>query len=159
MGDRASEALGEGFLPGEPRTYDAISKRKNVPLSTLNHRAHGRPSIEQKAQGQQYLTPSEEKALEKYLKLMSDLGNHVRIKFVPSLAFSIARQRSTTDKAIKPPNKNWPQGFSKRHPALKSRRVRAMDWKRHDNNIYNKITNWFEVIGKVLQDPAIQLKL
>jgi DDE superfamily endonuclease len=41
------------------------------------------------------------------LKLMSDLGNPVRIKFIPSLAFSIARQRSTTVKAIKPPGKNW----------------------------------------------------
>jgi hypothetical protein len=33
--------------------------------------------------------------------------------------------------------------------------VRAIDWKRHENNIYDKITHWFEVIGKVLQDPAI----
>jgi hypothetical protein len=74
--DRASEALAEGFLPGEPRTYDAISKRKMVPLSTL-HRANRRCSKEQKAQSQQYLTPSEEKALEKFLKLMSDLGNPV----------------------------------------------------------------------------------
>jgi hypothetical protein len=107
MSDRASEALAEGFLPGEPRTYDAISKRRNIPLSTLHHRAQGRRSREQKAQSQQYLTPSEEKALEKFLILMSDLGNPVRIKFVPSLAFSIARQRSTTGKAIKPPGKNW----------------------------------------------------
>jgi hypothetical protein len=155
MGDRASKALAEDFLPGEPRTYDAMSKRRNVPLSTLHHRAQGRRSREQKAQSQQYLAPSEEKALEKFLILMSDLGNPVRIKFVPSLAFSIARQRSTTGKAIKPPGKNWAQGFEKRHPALKSRRVRAIDWKRHENNIYNKITHWFEVIGKVLQDPAI----
>ena len=155
MSDRASEALAEGFLPGEPRTFDAMSKRKNVPLSTLHHRARGRPSKEKAAQGKQYLTPSEEIALEKYLKLMADLGNHVRIKFLPSLAFSIARHRSTTDKAIKPPNKNWPQGFSKRHPALKSKRVRAMDWKRHDNNIYNKITHWFEVVGEVLKDATI----
>jgi len=155
MSDRASEALAEGFLPGEPRTYDAISKRQKVPLSTLHHRAHMRRSKEQKAQSQQYLTPSEEKALEKFLKLISDLGNPVRIKFVPLLAFSIARQRSTTRKAIKPPGKNWALGFSKRHPALKSRRVRAIDWKRHENNIYDKITHWFEVISKVLQDPAI----
>jgi hypothetical protein len=49
--------------------------------------------------------PSEEKALEKYLKLMADLGNPVRIKFLPALAFSIARQRST-NKATKPPGKN-----------------------------------------------------
>jgi hypothetical protein len=78
----------------------------------------------------------------------------MQIKFLPSLAFSIARQRST-NKAIKPPGKNWAQGFEKRYPALKSRRVKAIDWKRHENNIYDKITYWFEVIRKVLQDPAI----
>jgi hypothetical protein len=39
MSDRASEALAEGFLPAEPRTYAAISKRRNVPLTTLYHRA------------------------------------------------------------------------------------------------------------------------
>ena len=31
---------------------------------------------------------------------MADLGNPVRIKCLPSLALSIARQRSTTNKAI-----------------------------------------------------------
>ena len=30
-----------------------------------------------------------------------------------------------------------------------------MAWERHENNIYDKITYWFEVIGKVLEDPAI----
>jgi hypothetical protein len=30
-----------------------------------------------------------------------------------------------------------------------------MAWERHENNIYDKITHWFEVIGEVLQDPAI----
>ncbi|PVH71247.1 hypothetical protein DL98DRAFT_358072, partial [Cadophora sp. DSE1049] len=92
-----------------------------------------------KAQSQQYLTPSEEKALEKYLKGISDLGNPVRIKFVPSLAFVIARQRSTTEKPINPPGKNWAQAFVRRHPALRSRRVRAINWNRHENNIYDKI--------------------
>jgi hypothetical protein len=87
---------------------------------------------------------------------MADFGNPVRIKYLSALAFSIARQRS--NKATKPPGKNWPRGFQNRHPALKSRRVRAMDWKRHENNIYHKIIHWFEVIGKVLQDPAILLE-
>jgi hypothetical protein len=159
MSDHANKALAEASLPGEPRTYDATSKRSGVPLTTLYHRYHRRRSKEAKAQSQQYLTPLEEKALEKYLKLIADLGNPVRIKCLPSLAFIIARQRSTTQKATKPPNKNWPQAFQKRHPALKSRRVRAMAWERHENNIYNKIIHWFEVIGKVLEDPAIQLKL
>jgi hypothetical protein len=155
MSDHASKALAEPSLPGEPQTYDAISKRSGVPLTTLYYRNHGRRSKEEKAQGQQYLTLSEEKALEKYLKLMADFGNPVQIKFLRSLAFSIARQRSTTNKAIKPPGKNWAQGFQKRHPELKSRRVRAIDWKRHEKHIYDKIIYWFEVMGKVLQDPAI----
>jgi hypothetical protein len=42
---------------------------------------------------------------------------------------------------------------------FRSRRVRAMAWERHENNIYDKITHWFEVIAEVLQDPAIQLRL
>jgi len=48
MSDYASKALVEGFLPGERRTYDAISKRKKVPLSTL-YRARGRRPREEKA--------------------------------------------------------------------------------------------------------------
>ena len=75
MNDRASEALAEASLSGEAQTYDAISKRSGVPLTTLYHRDRGLRSKEEKAQGQQYLTPSEEKALEKYLKLTADLGN------------------------------------------------------------------------------------
>jgi hypothetical protein len=101
MSDRASKALAEASLPGEPQTYDARSKRSVVPLTTLYYCNHGRRSKEEKAQSQQYLTRPEEKALEKYLKLMADIGNPVRIKYLPSLAFCIACQCSTTKKAIK----------------------------------------------------------
>jgi hypothetical protein len=65
MSERASKALAEASLPGEPRTYDATSKRTGVLLTTLYYRDYGRPSIEAKAQGQQYLTLLEEKAFEK----------------------------------------------------------------------------------------------
>ena len=126
MNDRASIAVAENPLPGEPRTYDAISKRSKVPLTTLYYRRCRRRSREKKAESQQCLAPSEEKALEKYAKLMADLGDPVRIKYLPFLAFCIARQRPSTKNATKPPNKNWAQAFQTRHPALKSRRVRAM---------------------------------
>jgi hypothetical protein len=111
--------------------------------------------MKEKAQQQQYLTPEEEKAVVTFLLLMSNLGQPVRIKFIPSLAFSVARQRSTTNKPIKPPGKNWARAFEKRHPELKARRVKAIDWKRHGNNIHDKITKWFKVIGKVPQDLAV----
>ena len=64
-----------------------------------------------------------------------------------------------TDGTIKPPGKNRPKAFEKRHPELKSRKVKAVDWNRHDSNIYDKITQWFEVIGKELQDADIKLNL
>ena len=145
--DRASQVLATRYLhPDLPRTtYAVLSDRSDVPLSTLHHRAQGRRSIEEKAQSQQYLTREEEKALVTFLLLMSSLAQPVRIKYIPSLAFSIARQRSnvTTDtdttNPIKPPGKNWARGFEKRHPELKARKVKAMDWKRHEKNIYNKI--------------------
>jgi hypothetical protein len=31
----------------------------------------------------------------------------------------------------------------------------TLDWNRHDNNIYDKIILWFEVVGKELHDPVI----
>ena len=89
---------------------------------------------------------------------MSSFGQPVRIKYIPTLAFSIARRRSPTRRLIKPPGKNWAQAFGKRHLELKAKRVRLIDWKRHEIHIYDKVTEWFGVIGKVLQDPAIRPK-
>ena len=67
------------FLPWEPRTYYAISKRRNVPFYS-HHRAQRRSSKEQKSQNHQYLTSSREKALERLLNLKSDLCNSMQIK-------------------------------------------------------------------------------
>ena len=155
--DRVSQVLAQGLPPDVSKTWAALSERSGVPLTTLYYRAHRRHSIKQKVQGQQYFTPEEEKALATFLLLMSDLGHPVRVKYIPSLAFSIARRRSTgtTDDPIKPPNKNWPRAFEKRNPQLKERRFRAIDWKCHENNIYVKITHWFEVVGRIIRDPAI----
>ena len=150
--DRASQALTKDFHSDVPKTWAARSERGDVALTTLWYRAHGRQSMEEKARGQQYLTVEEEKALVSFLLLMSDLGQPVRIKHIPSLAFIVARHRPSI---TKPPNKNWPRTFEKRNPEIKARRVRAIDWKRHETNIYVKIIHWFEIIGRVLQDPAI----
>ena len=137
---------------GLPYQNEAMS------LSIRSIIAHTDDPLEEKAQRQQYLTPEEEKALVAFLLLMSDLGQPVRIKYIPSLAFSLTCRRSTTDKPIKPPGKNWARSFEIRQPQLKSRRVRSIDWKRHEKNTYVKITHWFEVIGRVVHNPAILLE-
>lgn len=153
--DPASRALADALSKNEPMSYRALAQEKNVPRSTLHRRKHGGMSKAARGHLQQYLTIEEEKALVMFLLLMSRFGQPVRIKYIPTLAFSIACRRSTTKKPVKPPGKNWARSFEKRHPELRSRRVRSMDWKRHENNIYDKVVEWFEVMGEVLQDPAI----
>jgi hypothetical protein len=161
--DPATDVLSRyNFFDSENRpTYAALSDSSQIPVSTLWDRAHGRRPRKEKAAKQQYLTPQEEKALVNYALRMSRNGYPIPVKFLCSLAQVIARQRSSafhiplTDDAVKPPGKNWPQGFYRRHPELKSRRVKALDWSRHDHNIYDKVAHWFTVIGKELNDPAI----
>jgi hypothetical protein len=153
--DKARQVLALGVPPGVRRSCRALADQGGVPHTTLHHRALGRPSMQDKAQSQQYLTPWEESALVKFILQMADLGQPVRIKYIPSLTFVATRARPPTDRPLKPPGKNWAKAFEKRHPETAARRVSALDWNRHDNNIADKMTHWFEVIGRVLRDPAI----
>ncbi|KAF2675936.1 hypothetical protein K458DRAFT_244928, partial [Lentithecium fluviatile CBS 122367] len=121
--DKASQVLAQGAPPGVRKSYRALAD-------------HG-----DKAQSQQYLTPWEESGLLKFLLQMSDLGQPVRIKFIPFLAFVATRQRPATDRLLKPPGKNWAKAFEKRHPGIAARRVTALDWNRHDKHIAPKITH------------------
>jgi hypothetical protein len=154
--DSATLALSEGLDPTENRTYAALSKSKKIPYTTVWHRAHGRPSMQDKAKSQQYLTESGEHALVEYALRMANNGFPVPVKYLRSLAHVIACQRTSifqapaADETIRPPGHNWPQAFCKRHPELKAKRVKALDWNRHDKNIYNKVRHWFDIIGPEL---------
>jgi hypothetical protein len=58
---------------------------------------------------------------------MADLGYPIRIKFIPSLAYSVTRHRPTTKRPPKAPSRNWVKALEKRHPILLVRRVKALD--------------------------------
>ncbi|PVH90406.1 hypothetical protein DM02DRAFT_468999, partial [Periconia macrospinosa] len=116
--DRASQALAQDLPHHVPKTYAARSDLSG-----------------DKAKGQQYLSIEEEAALVSFLLLMADLGTPVQVKFIPSLALILARERGVTE----PPNHNWPRALERRHPEVKARRVKAIDRKRHDIHIYTKI--------------------
>lgn len=124
-------------------------------------RANNKPSIADKAANQQYLTPQEEQALLEYVLRLADNGYPLPVKFLRSLALIIVRQRSSifqiTDPGleVRHPGKNWPEGFYRRHPQLKARRLRAIDWKRDGRQIEDKVRHWFAIIGRELVDPAI----
>ncbi|KAH5617491.1 hypothetical protein HBI23_255680 [Parastagonospora nodorum] len=154
--DKARQVLGRGVPPGVRRSYRTLADHGGVPRSTLHRRDHGGPSDKDKADSQLYLKPWEESALVKFILHMSDLSQPVRIKYIPALAFVATRVRPPADRPLKPPGKNWPKAFEKRHPEIAARRVTALDWNRHETNIAGKMTHWFEVIGRVLRDPAIR---
>jgi hypothetical protein len=89
-------------LPTSPKSYRAIADHGRVLCSTLYHRAHGRNSIEAKAQAQQYLVPFEEKAVVNFVLQVAELGTPVRIKYIPSLVFTFTRHRAESDRPLRP---------------------------------------------------------
>jgi hypothetical protein len=99
--------------------------------------------------------PLEEKAVLDFILQIAELGTPVRIKYILSIALSSTRHRPLPDRTLKPPGRNGVEALERRRPELVARRVKAMDWNRHDKNTYEKIEHWFEVIGKVLEDPAV----
>jgi hypothetical protein len=131
-----------------------VETEEEIPYHTRYYRKRGRPSMKEKAQGQQYLTPPEEKALVAFILRMGAVGTPVRVKYIPALAFCIASRRATK-RPSEPPKKNWPQAFCRRHPQLKSRNNRPMPWERHDNSIYDKVVHWFDVIKEELCRPDV----
>ncbi|KAF2844031.1 hypothetical protein T440DRAFT_410947, partial [Plenodomus tracheiphilus IPT5] len=85
--------------------------------------------------------PWEEKADAKFIARQDSLGRPpVRIKYIPTLAFTIARRRSPASRPNKPPGKNWAQAFGKRHPEIQAKRIRSINWKCHEIYMYDKVT-------------------
>jgi hypothetical protein len=121
----------------------ALAAQRNSTVSTFWHRVHGRPSRSNKTVNRQYLDPSKGKALKDCVLRMAGRGYFVSVKFLRYLAQEIVRRRSstcqtpTTNDGIRPPCKNWPQDFYKRHPELKSRILKPLERERY--NIHEKV--------------------
>jgi hypothetical protein len=77
------------------------------------------------------------------------------MKHIPLIAFIATRQQPALERPPKPPGKNWAKALENRYLELQAKRVKALDWNRHEKNIFKKITHWFKIIEPVLQDLAI----
>jgi hypothetical protein len=128
-----------------------------LPASTKWYRDHGRRTRRERAAKEQYLTPNKDKELSFYVLRMSKNGYPLAVKVLRSLALVIRRRRGKApdSQGLNEPGKNWPQGFYKRNPQLKSSRMRAMTWDRHDHTIYPKVTAWFSIISEELARPDV----
>lgn len=65
--DKASQELTRTVPEGESKSFRARADRSDVPRTTLQHRARGRRSREEKDEGQRYLYPWEENALVRFV--------------------------------------------------------------------------------------------
>ncbi|KAH7548747.1 hypothetical protein BM1_10913 [Bipolaris maydis] len=123
--DPASQALVLELPPNVRKGISARARYGNVPRTTVHYRYRGRPSKKAKHGNQQYLSPAEEKALVDFLLRISTGGSPIRIKYIPSRAFCIARRR-VSNRPAEPPNENWPQSFCRRHLEIKLRNNKAI---------------------------------
>ena len=166
--DRSLQRGGHGSGEGRAlasmvrvRAQSEWAANSTIPLSTRWHRAHGRQSMREKATKQQLLTPAEERALVQHVLRLAHNGYLLPAKLLTSLAIVILQKRAGAPNSlqacqtVRRPGRNWPLAFLRRHPELKARRVKAVDWRRHDHNIYEKSKEWFEIIGEELQTPLL----
>jgi hypothetical protein len=135
-----------------------------VPYVTQWHRDHERRKRRDKAIKQQLLTPGEEKAIVDFVFLAGRNGFPARVKDLRRYTTTFLRKRApqrkrgTSSKVSAPsgtPAKHWPQASCKRHPELKFARLRPLDWRRHEKNIYAKIVNWFDLVHEQLEEAAV----
>lgn len=117
-----------------------LANHEEISHSILHYRAREQRSLKQKIKSQQCLISWEENALIKFLLQMLDFEQFVRIKFISSLTFNITHQRFLWDKSHKSSNKNWAKILKKRHSILQARRIKSLNWNRHEKNTDNKIT-------------------
>jgi hypothetical protein len=93
----ASEALAQTDPIDMPADWASfVETKKEIPYHTDYYRKRGRPSMKEKAEGQQYFAPPEEKALVAFILRMSAVGTPVCVKYIPALAFCIASYDSLT---------------------------------------------------------------
>jgi hypothetical protein len=89
--DPASKMLAQTASIDVPANWPALAETEEViSYHTEHYRKRGRLSMKEKAQGQQYLTPPEEKALVAFILRMSVVGTPIRVKHIPALAFCMA---------------------------------------------------------------------
>lgn len=121
--DRASIALAEGTPAGVLKSYHALADHRCVPHSPcITSRVAG-PPCKRRPKSNNIPRPQRRRRWSSsYCRCQH------AVKYIPSIAFSATRHRSASTRPSKPPGKSWVRALKKRHPELRARRVKAMDW-------------------------------
>jgi hypothetical protein len=132
-----------------------------LPYTTQWHRDQGHAAT--KPSSSNLLTPHEEQAIVDFVLRADRNGYPARVKdlqyYVAILLLRRApqRERRTSSKVpvrSQTPNKDWPQASCRHHPKLKAARLRALDWRKYEENIWAKVVNWFDLMRVQLEETG-----
>ena len=140
------------------RSYRVFANYNNIFHFTFHHRVRERRSMKKKIQNQQYFISWKKNVFIKYLLQMFDFEQLIQIKFIFVLIFKIICHRLIIDKFFKFFDRNWTKILKKRHSKFITRKIKTLNWNRHEKNIYEKITHWFEMIKDVLQNSTVLIE-
>lgn len=86
---------------------------------------------------------------------MSNLGQPVRIKYIPSLAFLCHLPVTCDRQAMQASRQDLGEGSRVLSPVTYSKKRYGTRLEPYKKISHKKLTHWFKLIGTVLQDPAV----
>jgi hypothetical protein len=137
--EEAIQAAIDAFKSGRARSLRAAASELGVALSTVCHRAGGRPTQRIARSDQQALTPEQEDSLAQYCRDISFWGFPLRVCHLKELADVLAGRCLGS---------NWTSRFVKRHD-LSSQFARALDQVRAYNHDPKTIESFVELVQEL----------
>jgi 4-hydroxybenzoate polyprenyltransferase len=162
-----TEAKVQAAMKGlEVGTYSSIWSAANaVGMShkTLTRRVNGGKSCAQAKENDQHLSAAEEKALVRWILMMTSTGHPVPYRFLGEMAEEIRRQRlcKINDDTITlitytPLGKRWIQRFLKRHPELETQLTRSIEHSRIKYVSEELVKNFFDKLQFLIKEHDIR---
>ena len=136
------------YQAGKYESLTAAAGARNLPVSTVRHRALGRTSRLDTANRNQLLSKEEEEALVLWLK---DLQKQ-RVPVDNSMIRSLVRETLAKKGVEKPVGQNWITRFCRRHPGLQCGKSRSLTKDRARGQNRDKVRS-YERTTPDLQPP------
>jgi hypothetical protein len=153
----------EAFEKGQKKSLRAAAIALGAPIDLTHKRYNGRTSRAKQTPNNQKLTDAEETAIEQWILSLDRRGFSPNLQMVADMANLLLAQRNPVENSpvgnpVGNPvvvGKHWVPNFIKRHPVLKSKLSRCLDYKRALCNDPELINKWFKRVEDTIQQYGI----
>ena len=152
--ERVQLAL-KAFKDGQFKTKKAASLAFDVPETTLRRRIQGIASRSERAYNGLKLSPTEESTLSAWILDMDRRGLPLQLPIVSYLAQLLLSARLSQPSHSIIIGGHWVNRFIRRHPELKSRYTRKLDYQRAKCEDSKLIKAWFARVQETIEKYGI----